>query len=66
MATINHTEYDEMELTIQRQVDRLNHSLWASKISPEALEQKLSQRRFTPAESKRRSEAVLKSDFEVV
>lgn len=50
MATINHTEYDKMELTIQRQVDRLNHSLWASKISPEALEQKLSQRRFTPAE----------------
>ena len=50
MATINHTEYDEIELTIQRQVDRLNHSLWASKISPEALEQNLSQRRFTPAE----------------
>lgn len=50
MATINHTEYDAMELTIQRQVDRLNHSLWHCKISPEALEQKLSQRRFTPAE----------------
>ena len=50
MATINNTQYDEIELTIQRQVDRLNHSLWASKISPEALEQKLSQRRFTPAE----------------
>lgn len=50
MATINNTQYDEIELTIQRQVDRLNHSLWASKISPEALEQKLAQRRFTPAE----------------
>jgi hypothetical protein len=50
MATINNTQYDEIELTIQRQVDRLNHSLWSSTISPEALEQKLAQRRFSEAE----------------
>ncbi len=50
MATINNTQYDEIELTIQRQADRLNHSLWSSTISPEALEQKLAQRRFSEAE----------------
>lgn len=44
MATINNTQYDEIELTIQRQADRLNHSLWSSTISSEALEQKLAQR----------------------
>lgn len=50
MATTNNTHYDEIELTIQRQVDRLNHSLWHCTISPEALEQKLAQRRFSEAE----------------